>query len=84
MPTPRDSDLRSATDGVASRAAHDADPPGGPMYRYEYHTEVNKGSINMRSWSKDLNAKGAEGWRLVHVFEQSGNTVMVFERAVAA
>lgn len=54
------------------------------MYRYEYHTEVNKGSINMRSWSKDLNAKGAEGWRLVHVFEQSGNTVMVFERAVAA
>lgn len=54
------------------------------MYRYEYQTEVNKGSINMRTWTKDLSAKGAEGWRLAHVFEQAGNTVMVFERAVPA
>jgi hypothetical protein len=54
------------------------------MYRYEYQTEVNKGSINMRSWSSDLSKKGADGWRLAHVFEQSGNTVMVFERAVPA
>jgi hypothetical protein len=54
------------------------------MDRYEYATEVNKGSINMRSWSNDLNKKGAEGWRLAHVFEQGGNTVMVFERAVSS
>ncbi len=27
------------------------------MYRYEYHTEVNKGSINMRSFANDLNQR---------------------------
>ncbi len=54
------------------------------MYRYEYHTEVNKGSINMRSFANDLNQRGAEGWRLAHVFEQGGNTITVFERALSA
>ena len=47
---------------------------------YEYMTDVNKGSINMQSWSNKLNKLGAQGWRLAHVFEQDKNTVMVFER----
>ena len=38
------------------------------MYRYEYLTEVNKGSINMRSFTNDLNKKGTDGWRLAHVY----------------
>lgn len=54
------------------------------MYRYEYHAEVNKGSINMRSLTGDLNEKGADGWRLAHVYSQEGNTILIFERAVSA
>ncbi|QYG94988.1 hypothetical protein HC251_22845 [Iamia sp. SCSIO 61187] len=54
------------------------------MYRYEYHAEVNKGSINMRSLTGDLNKKGADGWRLAHVYSQDGNTILIFERAVSA
>jgi hypothetical protein len=52
--------------------------------RFEYQTEVNKGSINMRSFTGDLNKKGADGWRLAHVFEQAGNTITVFERVLNA
>jgi hypothetical protein len=44
-----------------------------------YRCEVNKGSINMGKWSKRLNEQRAQGYRLAHVFEQDGNTVMVFE-----
>jgi hypothetical protein len=54
------------------------------MHRFEYYTEVNKGSINMRSFTGDLNKKGGEGWRLAHVFEQAGNTITVFERVLAS
>jgi hypothetical protein len=52
--------------------------------RFEYYTEVNKGSINMRSFAGDLNKKGADGWRLAHVYAQDGNTITIFERAVNA
>jgi hypothetical protein len=51
-----------------------------PPWVYEYATDVNKGSINMRFWQKRLNEWAAQGWRLAHVFEQDGNTVQVFER----
>jgi hypothetical protein len=47
---------------------------------FEYMTDVNKNSINMRHWANKLNQLGAQGWRLMHVFEQDGNTVMVYER----
>lgn len=79
MPTPRDSDC-----GAGYVAGSTTDPWGGPMHRFEYYTEVNKGSINMRSFTGDLNKKGADGWRLAHVFEQSGNTITVFERVLSA
>jgi hypothetical protein len=54
------------------------------MYRFEYQAEVNKGSINMRSLAGDLNKRGAEGWRLAHIYEQAGNTIMIFERSLSA
>lgn len=44
-----------------------------------YVTEVNKGSINMRSWQAHLNDMHTRGYRLAQVFEQDGNTVQVFE-----
>lgn len=44
-----------------------------------YVTDVNKGSINMRTWQARLSEMHAKGYRLAHVFEQDGNTVQVFE-----
>ena len=45
-----------------------------------YEAVVNKKDINMRRFTAGLNARWKNGWRLAHIFEQSGNTVMVFER----
>lgn len=45
-----------------------------------YDTEVNKGSLNMGSFKRNLNSRWDDGWKLSHVFEQDGNTVMVWER----
>ena len=45
-----------------------------------YVTEVNKGDLNMRSFTNDLNDKWDKGYRLVYVFEQGGNTIAVFEK----
>lgn len=44
-----------------------------------YLTTVNKGSIRMQSWQRELNDSYQRGYRLVHVFEQDGNTVQIFE-----
>ena len=45
-----------------------------------YEAEVNRGDLNMRSFSDTLNDRWRDGWRLAHIFEQGGNTVMVWER----
>jgi hypothetical protein len=55
-----------------------------PQWVPQYHTEVNKGSVNMRSLTGHLNDMGRQGWRLHSIFEQDKNTVMVFERMVPA
>lgn len=47
-----------------------------------YVTDVNKGSINMRHWQARLTQMWQHGYRLAHVFEQDGNTVMVFEHTM--
>lgn len=44
-----------------------------------YVTEVNKGSLNMRTWQGHLNDMYAKGYRLAQALEQDGNTVTVFE-----
>jgi hypothetical protein len=50
--------------------------------QFEYTTEVNKGSVNMRWLTGHLNDVGRQGWRLHSIFEQDKNTVMVFERVL--
>jgi len=50
-----------------------------PSPKEHYVTEVNKGSIRMQTWQAALNSRFQSGYRLVHVFEQGGNTVQVFE-----
>ena len=45
-----------------------------------YEAEVNKGSLNMQAFTSKLNHRWRSGWRLSHTFEQSGNTVFVWER----
>lgn len=44
-----------------------------------YVTEVNKGSANMLMLTGNLNQQYGKGYRLAHIYEQGGNTVMVFE-----
>ena len=45
-----------------------------------YDCEVNRGDLSMH-WLKDtLNDRWSDGWKLGQVFEQGGNTVIVWER----
>lgn len=46
----------------------------------QYVTQVNKGRLNAESHTDYLNAAYGQGFRLHTIFEQDGNTVMVFER----
>jgi hypothetical protein len=45
-----------------------------------YHAEVNKKDLNVGAFTQTLNQRWRDGWRLAHVFEQGGNTVVVWER----
>lgn len=45
-----------------------------------YDTDVNKGSLNVGSFKRELNRRWTAGWKLAHIFEQDGNTVIVWER----
>lgn len=45
-----------------------------------YKTFVNKGSLNMASFGRMLNAEWRAGWALHTVIEQHGNTMVVFQR----
>jgi hypothetical protein len=48
--------------------------------RKHYEVEVNKGSLNVSGFERQMNGRWDSGWRLSHIFEQSGNTVVVWER----
>ena len=52
------------------------------QYVAEYSAEVNRDSINMSWLTGHLNNMRKKGWRLHTMFEQEGNTVIVFERMV--
>ena len=45
-----------------------------------YDCDVNRGDLNMRNLTDTLNDRWRDGWKLAHIFEQSNNTVMVFEK----
>jgi hypothetical protein len=46
-----------------------------------YEAEVNRGDLSMGSLTRDLNDRHEKGWRLAHIFEQGGNTILIWERA---
>ncbi len=60
-------------EGMAARAVAEADA-------LHYQVEVNKRGLSASALTKALNERWANGWRLAHVLEQRGNTVLVFEK----
>ena len=62
--------------GLMSGSSFTAGKAGGP----HFEAEVNKGSINMGAFTVSLNARHANGYRPLHVIEQNGNTMVVWER----
>lgn len=44
-----------------------------------YVTRVNRNALDVERHSDYLNNAWRQGWRLHTIFEQNGNTVMVFE-----
>ena len=45
-----------------------------------YQVEVNKRGLSVTYLTKTLNDRWRNGWRLAHILEQRGNTVLVFEK----
>jgi len=45
-----------------------------------YEAEVNKRGLVMGPFTEMLNGRWDNGWQLHSVFEQNGNTVVVWER----
>ena len=45
-----------------------------------YQVEVNKRALSVKALTKTLNDRWTNGWRLAHMLEQRGNTVLVFEK----
>lgn len=45
-----------------------------------YQVEVNKRALSVNALTKTLNERWDNGWRLAHILEQRGNTVLVFEK----
>lgn len=45
-----------------------------------YQVEVNKRGLSVTALTKTLNDRWDNGWRLAHILEQRGNTVLVFEK----
>ncbi|HWC11955.1 MAG TPA: hypothetical protein VG455_12110 [Acidimicrobiales bacterium] len=68
---------RIAEDAGAESAASDAIAEAEALH---YQVEVNKRGLSVTALTKTLNERWANGWRLAHVLEQRGNTVLVFER----
>ncbi|HET9444265.1 MAG TPA: hypothetical protein VFO65_13125 [Acidimicrobiales bacterium] len=60
-------------DGVAGRAIAESES-------LHYQVEVNKRALSVNGLTKTLNDRWDNGWRLAHIIEQRGNTVLVFER----
>ena len=45
-----------------------------------YDASVNKGDLNMRSFTDEMNDRWRDGWRVAQVFMQGGNTIVIYER----
>ncbi|HEX2041891.1 MAG TPA: hypothetical protein VHF24_04570 [Acidimicrobiales bacterium] len=66
-----------AADAGAQSSAADAIAEAEAMH---YQVEVNKRGLSVKTLTKTLNARWDNGWRLAHMLEQRGNTVLVFEK----
>jgi hypothetical protein len=71
----------------ARRIADDADLDEGMATKaieraeaLHYDVVVNKRGLSVTALTTTLNERWDNGWRLAHVFEQRGNTVLVFEK----
>lgn len=60
-------------EGVADRAIAQAEA-------LHYEVVVNKRGLSVSALTDTLNVRWENGWRVAHVFEQRGNTVVVFEK----
>lgn len=60
-------------EGAAARAIAEADA-------MHYEAVVNKRGLSVSALTKTLNERWDNGWRLAHILEQRGNTVLVFEK----
>lgn len=89
--TVREMGLRDKIEKAAAGASAAAPQPAAAApqpaavsagQRFEYDAEVNKKSLNMGAYAAKLNARARQGWRLHTAFEQDGNTVSIYERAV--
>lgn len=60
-------------DGMAATAIARAEA-------HHYEVEVNKRGLSVKALTKTLNERWDDGWRLAHLLEQRGNTVLVFEK----
>ena len=60
-------------EGLAAKAVAQAE-------EMHYQVVVNKRGFNAGNLSKALNERWYSGWRLAHILEQRGNTVLVFEK----
>ncbi len=65
-----DADLE---EGVATMAIAEVDA-------LQYQVEVNKRGLSVSALTTTLNQRWENGWRLAHILEQRGNTVLVFEK----
>lgn len=50
------------------------------MSGVRYTVGLNKGSLNVGGFQKLLNERWKNGYKLAHLIEQHGNTLMVFEQ----
>lgn len=45
-----------------------------------YDATVNRGDLNMRSFTNEMNKRWDDGWRVAHVFMQAENTIVIWEK----
>ncbi len=60
-------------EGMADRAI-------AKMEERHYLVEVNKRALSVTGLTRTLNDQWDNGWRLAHILEQRGNTVLVYEK----
>ena len=70
-------DAKQIAGQAGAAAAADAISEADAMH---YQVEVNKRGLSVTALTKTLNDRWDNGWRLAHILEQRGNTVLVFEK----